>query len=62
MRLKKLGLSGNLVACCMISYSVLGGLVTVIEHGKLLSYCDIVKRRGIHGEKGQRIAEPMQKT
>ena len=36
--------------------------MTVIEHGKLLSYCDIVKRRGIHGEKGQWFAEQMQKT
>ena len=46
----------------MISYSILGGLVTVIEHGKILSYCDIVKRRGIHGGKGQWFAEQMQKT
>ena len=31
-RLTKLGLSGKSVACCMSSYLVLGGFVTVIEH------------------------------
>ena len=43
LRLTKLGLSGKTVACCMKSYLVLGGLVTVIYHGNneiVLLYSD----------------------